>query len=125
MLVTKSIKCNTLASAIVFMLMLLCVKLSYTYLYAVFHNDVHVKGTDKFYSFNSLVGTKEFSCENLKDLEIGKKLGSGFLETHTLDSTEVKRWPSKCYKIGFSRVRTTENMQTKTHKQKLTVDVLS
>jgi len=72
------VKWNTVAGVLMVMLLLLCFfKLSYIYLNGILHEEVLVESTDRFYSFNSLTGTKEFSCDNLEELTLLKKLGSG------------------------------------------------
>jgi len=62
---------------IVFVFVFLCFILSYKYLNDAQSEVTHIQTTKAFYSFNSLSGTKEFTCANLEDLQIGEKLGSG------------------------------------------------
>jgi len=35
------------------------------------------QNNETLYSFDSLAGTKKFTCANLEDLQIGEKIGSG------------------------------------------------
>ena len=74
---------NGCVGVIIVIIVLLSCTVIYRYLIVTENRHLSPQINEESQSFNSLVGKMEFSCDDLEDLKIGEKLGTGnFRDTY-------------------------------------------